>query len=150
MSRPSRLTAIHNDMKCRCYNPKSKNFVNYGMRGITVCNEWLNDEKISYGEHSHNTTKGFLAFKEWAMNNGYADNLSIDRIDNNKGYSPDNCRWVTSKVQNNNKRNNLSITYKGKTQTLKQWCDELNLPYMKIFQRVVRLHWSVERAFESV
>ena len=149
MSKPSRLTAIHSSMKRRCYNPKCKNYNNYGGRGITVCEEWLDNEKISFGNHSHNITKGFLAFKEWALENGYADNLSLDRIDNNKGYYPKNCRWVTQKIQNNNKRNNLLISYKGKIQSLKQWCEELNLCYNKMFQRIILKHWTVKRAFEQ-
>ena len=81
-------------MKQRCLNPKSKAYVHYGGRGITVCDEW----KDSYD-----------AFYKWAVANGYDENASrgqctIDRIDNDKGYSPDNCRWTTMLVQNNNQR----------------------------------------------
>lgn len=147
MSRHSRLSAIFNGMKYRCCCPNYKGYKNYGARGITVCREWLNKERIHTYAHN-NPTKGFLAFQEWALANGYADNLTLDRIDNNKGYCPENCRWVTPKVQNNNKRNNLFITYKGRAQTLKQWCDELNLSYAKTFQRLNKLHWSVSEAFE--
>ena len=149
MSRPSRLTAIHNGIKYRCYNPKYKGYKNYGERGITVCNEWLNTERVYLAPHV-TATKGFIAFRDWALANGYKGNLTLDRIDNNKGYSPENCRWVTAKVQNNNRRSNLLITYNGQTKTLHQWCDELNLSYSKIFQRLYRLHWSVPEAFESV
>ena len=66
-----------------------------------------------------------------------------------KGYSPENCRWVSYKIQNNNRRSNLFISYNGKSKTLHQWCDELNLSYSKIYQRLNRLHWSVEEAFEA-
>ena len=118
MNETFRLNHIYNNIKYRCYNSNYKWFKNYGGRGITVCTEWMNPEKVSLGAHSHNVTKGFLAFKEWAMNNGYSDDLSIDRIDNNKGYSPDNCRWTNSKTQNNNRRNNLMITYNGKNKHL--------------------------------
>ena len=149
MSRPSRLTAIHNGIKFRCYNPKYKGYKNYGGRGITVCAEWLSTDRVYVAPHI-TATKGFLAFKQWAISNGYKDNLTLDRIDNNKGYSPENCRWVTAKIQNNNRRNNLLITYKGQVKTLHQWCDELSLSYSKIFQRLNRLHWSVSDAFESV
>lgn len=148
MCKPSRLTVIHNGMKYRCYNPKATNYCNYGARGITICDEWLDSKRINVS-HRNNPTKGFLAFKNWALANGYAENLTLDRIDNSKGYSPENCRWVTTKVQNNNRRSNLLITYKGQIKTLHQWCDELNLSYSKISQRLQRLHWSVEKAFES-
>lgn len=85
----SRLYRIWGAMKTRCYNPKFQYFKNYGGRGIIICKEWLND---------------FQAFYKWAMSHGYRDGLSIDRIDNDKGYSPDNCRWVTMKEQRHNRR----------------------------------------------
>lgn len=80
---------IWDSMKARCYNPQRRDFKNYGGRGITVCTEWLHD---------------FAAFRDWALSHGYADNLTIDRIDNDKGYSPDNCRWATIAEQNQHKR----------------------------------------------
>lgn len=148
MRKQSRLVTIHNGMKYRCYNSKYKWYKNYGGRGITVCEEWNNSERINISGHN-NPSKGFIAFQQWALANGYKDNLSLDRIDNNKGYSPENCRWVTSKTQNNNKRNNILITYKNKTKTLHQWSEELHINYIKLFQRLNRLHWSVERAFST-
>lgn len=148
MRKQSRLVAIHNGMKYRCYNPNYRGYKNYGGRGITVCEEWNNSERINISYHN-NPTKGFIAFKEWAIKNGYTDNLTLDRIDNSKGYSPENCRWVSVKIQNNNRRNNILIAYKGETKTLHQWCDELHLSYQKIFQRLNRLHWSVERALST-
>lgn len=87
--RNTKLYAIWTMMKQRCYNPNNKNFKDYGGRGITVCEEWLNDVQ---------------AFYEWSMKNGYKEGLTIDRIDNDKGYSPDNCRWTTMKVQRKNQR----------------------------------------------
>ena len=110
--RHTRIYSIWCDMKKRCNNPKCKNYIRYGANGITVCSEW-NDN--------------FVAFYEWSMKNGYKNGLTLDRIKNDKGYSPDNCRWVTMREQNNNRANNIKVTYQGKTQTLKQWCDELNL-----------------------
>lgn len=77
-----------NAMKYRCYNPNSKDFRNYGERGIRICEEWLSD---------------FMIFRNWSLNNGFADNLTIDRIDVNGNYSPQNCRWITVAEQNRNK-----------------------------------------------
>lgn len=147
MRKHTRLARIYSNMKNRCYNSKDQKYKNYGGRGITVCEEWLNLETVKGLKGG--ITKGWIAFKEWAQNNGYAENLSLDRIDNNKGYSPDNCRWVDMKIQENNRRNNFYITYKGRTQTLSQWCDELNLSRATIYCRINKFHWSVERAFEE-
>ena len=126
-------------MKDRCYNPNNKQYKDYGGRGINICAEWQTP-------HSH---KGGRAFKKWALENGYAENLTIDRIDCNKGYSPENCRWVSKKMQSNNKRNNRIISYKGKTQTLAQWCEELELDYDVIEHRLIRNNWVAEKAFET-
>lgn len=94
-----RLYLVWRTMKSRCYNPNHKNYSQYNGRGIGICEEWRKD---------------FQAFYNWAMANGYDENApqgkcTIDRIDNNKGYSPDNCRWVDMKVQNNNTRKNRKV-----------------------------------------
>jgi hypothetical protein len=86
---PKRLRSIKKDIKKRCYNKNSKRYKDYGGRGITICDEWLNNR---------------IAFFLWSLKNGYADNLSIDRIDNDKGYSPDNCRWTNYDQQMQNSR----------------------------------------------
>jgi hypothetical protein len=145
MGKHSKLSNIFHNMKARCYNLSNKNYRNYGARGITVCSEWLNSEKA----HESNCTKGFIAFKQWALANGYAEDLTLDRIDVNGNYSPNNCRWVSRKVQQNNTRRNCFVSYKGRTQTLAQWCSELKLNYHKTVVRVNQLGWSPERAFET-
>lgn len=119
-------------MRKRCNDKNDPKNYRYGGRGITVCSEWENS---------------YLAFKQWAMSHGYSDELTLDRIDNDKGYSPDNCRWVNSKIQNNNRSDNILITYMGKTQSLHAWTDELNLPYHAVWQRINRCGWSIEKAF---
>ena len=116
---------VWNGIKQRCYNVNNKNYHNYGKRGIRVCDEWLDN---------------FQAFYEWSMNNGYRDGLQIDRIDNNKGYSPSNCRWVDRYVNNNNRRNNILFTYNNKTQSLRAWCRELNISYKTCMTRYYRGH----------
>ena len=142
-----RLNTIFRSMKNRCYNPKCYEYNVYGGRGITICDEWLNPERA---KTSGRVTLGWLAFKDWALTHGYQDNLSIDRIDNNEGYSPSNCRWTDSKTQANNRGDFVfKITYKNKTQTLKQWCEELGLKYQTILKRIQVHNWPVEKALET-
>jgi hypothetical protein len=124
-----RLYIIWNCMKQRC-RPNSKKYrKNYFDRGIAVCPEWLNN---------------FNAFYEWAVSNGYSPTLSIDRINNNKGYSPDNCRWATSKQQMNNVRYNVFLTAQGETHTLAEWSDILCVPYGTLYTRK-RNGWNDEK-----
>lgn len=143
----TRLESIFQTMKNRCYNSNNPAYKNYGGRGIKLCEEWNNREIARNVQR--NNTKGFLAFKKWALENGYTDNLTIDRIDVNGDYSPENCRWVNRKIQSNNRRNNHYITYKGKTQSLADWCRELCLNYHKIRSRLNKYNWSVDKAFET-
>ena len=104
--RKTRLYRIWDNMKSRCSNPTKGNYKEYGGRGIKVCEEWLHD---------------FAAFRDWALANGYDDALTIDRIDNDKGYSPDNCRWITQAEQNRNQRTNHMVTYHGETKAIREW-----------------------------
>lgn len=143
-----RLNNIFRNMKRRCYGSYSISYKNYGARGIKLCNEWNNREIVHLKGRGH-CTKGYLAFKTWSLINGYADNLTIDRIDVNGDYSPENCRWITMKKQNNNKRVNHLITYKGKTQTMKQWSEELNIKYSTLDNRLNTHKMSVEKALEG-
>ena len=146
MGKHSRLSNIYHNMKKRCYYSNSKDYRNYGARGVTVCEEWLNTNRAG----TRNCTAGFLAFQKWALANGYTDNLTLDRIDNNKGYYPENCRWITKREQENNRRDNLYISYRGKEQSLSDWCRELNLGYERTYRRIHDSGWSVEKAFELV
>lgn len=133
-----RLRQIYADMKTRCYNTKSKHYKWYGARGIKVCSEWLNSETVPSISRGRPCTKGWLAFKEWALKNGYSDKLTLDRIDVNKSYSPDNCHWVTMREQANNKtRGCYRITYKGQTKNLLEWSKIFNIPYSSLWIRIV-------------
>ena len=127
-----RLHRIYHHMKRRCTNEDCPRYKDYGGRGITVCDEWLED---------------YDNFIEWALNNGYEDNLTIDRIDNDGNYEPSNCRWITREAQSRNKRTNVMVAYKGETKCLKEWCDILDLPYDATNNRIVALGWDVEKAF---
>lgn len=120
-------------VKERCYKSTCKAFPNYGGRGIEMCKEWKND---------------FISFYNWAINNGYAQNLTLDRIDVNGNYEPLNCRFVTLKKQQNNKRNNFNITIYNRTQTLSEWCEEKGLNYSKINYRINN-GWTIEEAFTT-
>ena len=142
----NRLNRIYYCMISRCYDKKNNRYNIYGGRGIVVCDEWLDKKTVILGRR---ISKGYLAFKEWALSHGYRDDLTIDRIDVNKGYSPENCRWATPKEQANNRRTSVLVTYKGEAKTLPQWCEELNLNYETVRQRINILHWSVEKAFET-
>ena len=140
MDRHSRLSCIFRGIKSRCYNPHHRYYAYYGGRGIKVCNEW-------FTPHSH---EGFRAFKAWALENGYQEGLTIDRIDNDKGYSPDNCRWVTMLVQGNNRSYCHYITFNGVTKTLMEWSRELEIPYITLKQRLNKYGWPVEKALSKV
>lgn len=128
----TRLYRIFDHMKQRCYNKNNERYKDYGKRGINVCNEWLHD---------------FMVFREWALNNGYNDTLTIDRIDVNGNYEPSNCRWVDNLTQQNNKRDNVFLTYNGKTQTMAQWSRELGINRHTINKRHQRGYTDKECLF---
>lgn len=126
----SKLYSVWVDMKKRCYNLSHPDYINYGARGITVCDEWRNS---------------FVAFSA-DMGTSPGAGYSIERRDNNKGYSKDNCYWATAKEQSRNTRRTRSITYNGKTQCLKEWAEEIGMPYETLRQRIVYKNWPIERA----
>jgi hypothetical protein len=114
------LYGVWRTMKSRCFNPNNKKYKNYGGRGITVCDEWVHD---------------FQAFYDWAMSHGYEKGLSIDRIDNDRDYSPENCRWTDWKTQANNRRVTPVIVVDGVRHTAKEWADIAKVNYRTILRR---------------
>ena len=129
----TRLYNIYNDIKRRCNNSNRKEYHNYGGRGISMCEEWKSD---------------FLKFYEWSLENGYQDNLSIDRIDVNGNYDPNNCRWTDAMTQANNKRVNHFVTYNGETHTLAEWSRIKNISSSCIRHRI-SCGWNLEEVFED-
>lgn len=117
------LYKIWGAIKARCNNPKHESYLHYGGRGIKMCEEWVAD---------------FNTFKKWAMSNGWKRGLQIDRKDNYKGYSPDNCRIVTRKINCNNTRKNILIEYNGESKTLSEWADALRINYYTLRNRLFR------------
>lgn len=130
----TRLYRIYHSMKKRCYNPNSQFYHRYGGRGIDICEEWLND---------------FTAFYAWALENGYAEGLSIDRIDNDKGYSPQNCRWVDGSTQRRNRADIREISYDGEKMCLSDAAAAAGLSDSAVRARVDRYGWSVEKALTT-
>lgn len=116
----TRLYRIWCGMKRRCNNPHDERFPIYGGRGITVCAEWI---------------ESYEAFRDWAIENGYNDQLSIDRKDNDKGYSPDNCRWETPSGQANNRRNTLRVAVDGKEVPLAELARKNGVNYHTLYRR---------------
>lgn len=113
----------------RCTNPKDEAYHNYGGRGIKVCKRWFSFE--NFLEDMGHRPKG----KE------------LDREDNNKGYNKKNCRWVSSSINANNRRNNLHIVWKRKSKTLNQWAHHLGIKYKALWDRLYKLGWSINDAF---
>jgi hypothetical protein len=122
-------------MKTRTTNANEECYARYGGRGIRVCDEWMNS---------------YEAFREWALNNGYSDDLTIDRIDTNGNYEPSNCRWATNKEQCNNRRTNVLIEWAGKTQNIEQWSQETGIPYKVLHDRYKRYGIIPPQLFEPV
>ena len=125
----TRIYGIWTGINKRCFNPNSKGYKNYGGRGITMCDEWHKD---------------FMSFYNWAISNGYQDNLTIERIDNNGNYCPQNCKWIVFEEQSRNRRNTIFIEYNGKRQTLVDWSKELNINPKTLYYRHSR-GWSAEK-----
>ncbi len=128
-----RLYYILSGMKRRCYNPSDKDYHNYGGRGIRICDEWRND---------------YSSFKEWALSHGYKDNLTIERIDVNGDYCPENCKWIPHGEQSLNTRANFHVIYHGKDYVFAQLCKEKGIKYYSTYNRINVHGWSVEEAVD--
>lgn len=127
--RYTRLYNIWLNMKQRCSNPKASHYEYYGGKGISVCREWRDS---------------FSSFREWAFANGYDERLTLDRIERDKDYCPENCRWITQTEQMSNTSRNIMLTYNGDTHSLSEWSRILDVPYGTLKSRY-RYGWSAER-----
>lgn len=130
----NRLNGIWHTMLNRCNNPNSSSYENYGGRGIHICKEWEGS---------------YLLFRKWAIEHGYSESLSIDRVDVNGDYEPSNCRWVTRGEQANNTRANVPVEFGGVTMNLMQWSKQSGIPYRTLRARLINYGWSIERALTT-
>ncbi|WP_333604079.1 hypothetical protein [Lactobacillus acetotolerans] len=121
-------------MRKRCRSVNDKDYANYGKRGIRVCDDW----------------KEFKNFKDWSIKNGYRGGLSIDRIDVDSGYNPNNCRWVDDTIQANNRTNNHKITVDEETLTLSEWSKKTGIKYSTLSSRINTYGWDIKRALEII
>lgn len=119
-------------MRRRCYDPNNKRYAQYGGRGIRICSEW----------------DDYAAFRSWAIANGYSDELTIDRVDVDGNYCPENCRWATPKEQANNVTRNRVIDYNGKSMTMSEWASELGISYGTMNHRIQR-NWDMGRIISN-
>lgn len=123
-----KLYSIHKAMVSRCSNEKNPKYKDYGKRGIFVCKEWIDSRS---------------AFFEWSLNNGYEEGLEIERKNNNDGYYPENCEWITRKQQCRNMRSNIFISIGGIEKCISEWCEIYNLSKNAIYARV-NLNWKLD------
>ena len=129
-------TRLHNiwlTMRQRCNKPRCQAYRKYGAKNISVCDEW---------------DKSFESFRDWALSNGYENELTLDRINCKGNYEPSNCRWVTQKVQQNNRSNNVHLTYHGKTLSIMDWANISKIKLTVLYDRYYR-GWDVKRIFEQ-
>lgn len=133
----TRLYNIYTGMHVRCENISDPHYERYGARGIAVCQEWSGED-------------GFFFFYKWAMENGYTEKLSIDRIDNDKGYSPDNCQWTTNKVQIDNRRTSKLYKYDGKMLNLQDIANITGTKYGMLYSRINKKGMTVEQALDDI
>lgn len=129
----TRLYKTWCNMRRRCYDKNIRSYKNYGKRGICVCDEWRDS---------------FEPFQKWANETGYTDEMTIERMDLNGNYCPENCKWIPMPEQANNRRINRNITYNGETHNLSEWCKILNLRYPLIHNRIKKLGMTFEDAIK--
>lgn len=129
----TKLYRVWCSMKERCSNPHNKSYRNYGAKGISVCEEWGND---------------FSKFQNWAINNGYGDKLTIDRIDTKQNYCPENCRWVTTQQQNRNYSRNHKVEYNGKIYCIVELAEKFDIDYRKLLYRI-NAGYTIENAIKK-
>ena len=128
---PLYLTWIN--IKARCYNKNNPEYYCYGGKGIIMCEDWLSD---------------FVPFYDWAINNGWDKSLTIDRIDNDGNYCPENCRWITQSEQLNNTSRNHHIEWNGNIYNIKELSKKIDISYDKLYYRIVQLGWKVEECIK--
>lgn len=131
----TRIYKIYNCMKSRCYKTYEKEYKHYGGREIKVCEEWMGKD-------------GFINFYNWSMENGYKDNLTIDRIDNDGNYCPKNCRWVTRYVQANNSRHTRIIEHDGEKHSIAEWARIKGISRNTLNKRLIN-GWSIEKSLNE-
>lgn len=132
MSR-TRLYSIWRDMKTRCYNVNAPNYKNYGGKGIRVCDEWLEPTK----------------FFDWALESGYSDELTLERVSLDGNYEPRNCKWITLSEQQRNKTTSRLVEINGQSRCLEEWCEIFNMPYKTVHHRIDCLGWDAEKALTT-
>ena len=130
----NRIYNIYRGMKNRCYNKNDYHYKWYGEKGIKICDKWLNN---------------FMDFYNWSLENGYKNDLSIDRIDSNKDYCPENCKWSTQKQQNNNRNRCVKITINNETHTIAEW-SEISGVHRKAISRKLKKGITGEKLIEKV
>lgn len=129
----TRLYSIWTNMKTRCHNANTPTYENYGNRGISINDEWDED---------------FQSFYDWAIENGYRENLTIERLDCNGHYEPSNCTWIKASEQSKNRRNNIMISVNGESSTLRDWCVRFGLKYKNIHQYIKRKNKPADEALQ--
>ena len=133
VDRQTRLYKIWKGMHARTSYESQASYRDYGARGIKVCDDWADD---------------YTKFRDWALDHGYDDNLTIDRVDVNDDYTPDNCKWSTRKEQNNNQRSNIQLTYNGETHTAAQWAEMIGVSKDCIYKRIQK-GYEIERILKE-